>query len=87
MSGEDFENSKPDPAIFVHAAWLAQTPVTECIVIEDSANGVAAAKAAGDLLHWLRQPPLGRAAPDLADRVISSFSELSAPVIEAIEPG
>lgn len=47
VSGEDFERSKPDPAIFRHAAAVSETPITQCIVIEDAANGVAAAKAAG----------------------------------------
>ncbi|WP_236668705.1 HAD family hydrolase [Hymenobacter rubidus] len=86
VSGEDFVNSKPDPAIFLHAAMLAHTPVTECIVIEDSANGVAAAKAAG--IYCIGYASEHSAGQDLhlADRIIQHFSELTAPEIEAIEP-
>ena len=47
VSGEDFPNSKPHPAIFEYAASLSVAPKQDCIVIEDSTNGVLAAKAAG----------------------------------------
>lgn len=47
VSGEDFPKSKPDPAIFLHAASLSKNIKEECIVIEDSTNGVQAACAAG----------------------------------------
>lgn len=43
VSGEDFPKSKPDPAIFLHAASLADSSKEECIVIEDSTNGIEAA--------------------------------------------
>ena len=77
VSGEDFPKSKPHPAIFQHAAFLAQTPVENCIVIEDSTNGILAAKAAGiycigyDSFHSKMQDY------SKADKVISSFNELS----------
>jgi HAD superfamily hydrolase (TIGR01509 family) len=47
VSGEDFPKSKPHPAIFEHAASLSIAPKENCIVIEDSANGVKASRAAG----------------------------------------
>lgn len=47
VSGEDFPQSKPHPAIFEHAASLSTAPKENCIVIEDSTNGVKAANAAG----------------------------------------
>ncbi len=77
VSGEDFPKSKPHPAIFQKAAELAQTPVEHCIVIEDSTNGIMAAKAAGiycvgyDSFHSKMQDY------SLADKVISHFNELS----------
>ena len=84
VSGEDFAQSKPNPAIFLHAAALAETPVAECIVIEDSANGVAAAKAAG--IYCIGYASPHSAGQDLrrADRVIQHFSELSAVGIQSI---
>ncbi|MBL7886775.1 MAG: HAD family hydrolase [Flavobacterium sp.] len=77
VSGEDFPKSKPHPAIFQHAAHLAQTPVENCIVIEDSTNGILAAKAAGiycigyDSFHSKMQDY------SKADQVIRHFNELS----------
>ena len=47
VSGEDFPKSKPHPAIFEHAASLSIAPKENCIVIEDSTNGIHAAVAAG----------------------------------------
>ncbi|MBA5792497.1 MULTISPECIES: HAD family phosphatase [unclassified Flavobacterium] len=47
VSGEDFPKSKPDPSIFIHAASLSKNNKEECIIIEDSTNGVKAACAAG----------------------------------------
>ncbi|WP_297517437.1 HAD family phosphatase [Flavobacterium sp.] len=46
VSGEDFPQSKPHPAIFQEAVRLSQHQAHECIVIEDSTNGIAAAKGA-----------------------------------------
>ncbi len=77
VSGEDFPKSKPHPAIFQKAAELAKTQVDHCIVIEDSTNGIMAAKAAGiycvgyDSFHSKLQDY------SLADKVISHFNELS----------
>ena len=87
VSGEDFAQSKPNPAIFLHAAALAETPVAECIVIEDSANGVAAAKAAGIYCIGYASPHSAGQNLQLADRTIQHFSELNAPAIEAIIAG
>lgn len=84
VSGEDFAQSKPNPEIFLHAATLAETPVTECIVIEDSANGVAAAKTAGIYCIGYASPHSAGQDLRLADRVVQDFSELSAAQIAAI---
>jgi HAD superfamily hydrolase (TIGR01509 family) len=84
VSGEDFPKSKPHPAIFLKAAELAQTSVENCIVIEDSTNGILAAKAAGiycvgyDSFHSKLQDY------SLADKVISHFHELSFETIRNI---
>ena len=87
VSGEDFAESKPHPAIFLRAAELAATPVAECIVIEDAANGIAAAKAAGIYCIAYASPHSEGQNLGQADRVIRDFAELSAASIAAIEPG
>ena len=47
ISGADLKESKPNPEIFVKAAKLTGHSKEECIVIEDSTNGIVAAKSAG----------------------------------------
>jgi len=46
-SADSVENGKPDPAIFLYAAGQLGIDPGQCIVIEDSVNGVIAAKRAG----------------------------------------
>ncbi|MFW5896441.1 MAG: HAD family hydrolase [archaeon] len=47
VSGADVEDGKPAPDIFERAARQAGEDPSDCIAIEDSTNGAAAAKAAG----------------------------------------
>ena len=46
LSGADLKASKPHPEIFINAAKAAGVSPTECFVIEDSTNGIIAAKEA-----------------------------------------
>ena len=47
VTGLDVEKKKPDPEIFITAARRLGLSPSECLVVEDAVNGVAAAKAAG----------------------------------------
>ncbi|MFB6272689.1 MAG: HAD family hydrolase [Salinibacter sp.] len=47
VGGDEVETGKPDPAIFRLAAERLGFPAARCVVIEDSTNGVTAAKQAG----------------------------------------
>ena len=47
LSGADLKASKPHPEIFENAAKAAGVSPSECFVIEDSTNGIIAAKEAG----------------------------------------
>lgn len=47
VSGEMVTHSKPHPEIFLKAADLLGVSVNECLVIEDSVNGICAGKSAG----------------------------------------
>lgn len=46
ISGADLKESKPHPEIFELAAEMAGEPRENCMVIEDSTNGIKAANAA-----------------------------------------
>lgn len=85
VSGEDFPKSKPHPAIFEHAASLSIAPKENCIVIEDSTNGVKAAKAAG--IFCVGYNSIHSESQDLseADFVINHFNELGFDVVTNIE--
>ena len=47
LAREDVQNGKPDPEIYLLAARKLNVPPQDCIVIEDSPNGVRAGVAAG----------------------------------------
>ncbi|HCD9035711.1 HAD-IA family hydrolase, partial [Enterococcus faecium] len=46
ISGRDLPESKPNPTIFLKASEQLRIPVEECLVIEDSYNGIKAGKRA-----------------------------------------
>ena len=47
VTGSEVARKKPDPEIFLTAAKLIGLPAAACLVVEDAASGVQAAKAAG----------------------------------------
>lgn len=77
VSGEDFPKSKPDPAIFEHAASLSIASKENCIVIEDSTNGIKAAKAAGIFCVGYNSINSKLQDLSLADVVVNHFEELN----------
>ncbi len=84
VSGEDFPKSKPHPAIFEHAASLSVAPKENCIVIEDSTNGVKAAKAAGIFCVGYNSEHSKDQNLAEADVVINHFNELNAVVVSRL---
>lgn len=77
VSGEDFPKSKPHPAIFLHAASLSIHPKENCIVIEDSTNGVAAAKAADIYCVGYRSSNSKLQDLTKADLIVNHFNEIN----------
>jgi HAD superfamily hydrolase (TIGR01509 family) len=47
FSAEEVDHGKPAPDLFLHAASKMGVSTSRCVVIEDSPNGVTAARAAG----------------------------------------
>jgi HAD superfamily hydrolase (TIGR01509 family) len=81
VSGEDFPMSKPHPAIFLHAASLSIAPKENCIVIEDSTNGVKAAKAAGIFCVGYNSEHSKDQDLELADVIVNHFKELNFEIV------
>jgi HAD superfamily hydrolase (TIGR01509 family) len=73
VSGAELTNSKPNPAIFLEAAKLANSKPEKCLVIEDSENGVKAAKSAKMLCVGYKNPNSGDQNLNLADFIIADF--------------
>jgi len=77
VSGEDFPHSKPHPAIFEFAANLSVAAKENCIVIEDSTNGIRSAKAAGLFCVGYNSENSKLQDLSLADVVVQSLDDLS----------
>jgi HAD superfamily hydrolase (TIGR01509 family) len=73
VSGEEVSNSKPAPDIFLEAARRIGKEPRSCLVIEDSTNGIKAAKAAGMKVIGFRNSPSGGQDFSGADYIIDSF--------------
>ena len=76
ISGADLTESKPNPEIFEKAAVLGKTPKENCIVIEDSDNGVKAANDAGIFVVGFKNPMAEDQTLKNADFIINNFKRL-----------
>lgn len=76
LSGADLPKSKPDPAVYLLSAERLGIAPADCVVLEDAASGVAAAKAAGMYCVAYRNPNSGCQDLSKADRVIAHIGEL-----------
>lgn len=76
ISGADLKESKPHPEIFEKAAVLGDTHKENCIVIEDSDNGIQAANDAGIFVVGYHNPLAADQTLENADMVIKDFKTL-----------
>lgn len=76
LSGADLKQSKPHPEIFLKAAETSGFNASECMVIEDSTNGIKAAHAAGIYCIAYQSTHSKNQNYSLADKVIGSFDEI-----------
>lgn len=77
ISGADLKKSKPHPEIFILAAEIANEPKENCMVIEDSTNGILAANTAGIFcVAYKSEHSLGQNYEN-ANLVISDFEEIT----------
>jgi HAD superfamily hydrolase (TIGR01509 family) len=77
FSGADLKKSKPHPEIFTKAAEFTGFSRAECMVIEDSTNGIKAASAAGIFCTAFKSEHSTGQDYSLANFVISDFKEIS----------
>jgi len=84
VSGTQLTHSKPHPEIFLRAAKIADCKPEECVVIEDSENGVMAAKAAGMKCIGFKNPNSGNQNLNKADVIIKSFEEINMDFVRSL---
>ncbi|MGV4439757.1 HAD family hydrolase [Ornithobacterium rhinotracheale] len=77
ISGAELRESKPNPEIFLKAAEMANAKPEECVVIEDSTNGILAAKRAEIFTIGYKSAHSKNQDYSLADVVISNFDEVN----------
>ena len=76
LSGADLPNSKPDPAVYLLSAERLGVKPADCLVVEDAAAGVAAAKAAGMYCIAYRNPNSGQQDLSRADEIVHSIAAI-----------
>lgn len=76
LSGADLPKSKPDPAVYLRSAQQLAGAPEECVVLEDAASGVAAAKAAGMYCIAYHNPASGSQDLSRADCIVERLSEI-----------
>jgi beta-phosphoglucomutase family hydrolase len=81
VGGNNVKKGKPDPEIFLLAADKLGVSPKNCIVVEDSANGVRAAKAAGMKCVGFRNVNSGNQDISPADLIVDDLRKLDVEVI------
>ena len=76
ISGADLKESKPNPEIFIKAAKLSGFSKSECIVIEDSTNGIIAAKSAEIFCIGFNSPNSKNQNYNEADLITNDLNEI-----------
>jgi HAD superfamily hydrolase (TIGR01509 family) len=85
VSSEEVSRGKPDPAVYLEAARRLGVEADRCAAVEDSANGLRAAAAAGMrvLAFPNRHYPPQRDALALAAVVLESLDELTPQLVRS----
>lgn len=76
ISGSELPKSKPDPAIYRLSAEALGVEPRKCVVLEDTAAGVAAAKGAGMYCIGFRSPHSGVQDLSRADEIVDDLATI-----------
>ena len=77
LTAEDFERSKPDPDCYLKAAKRFGVKPSECVVFEDSFNGLKSGRAANMFVIGLATTNPADAIAPYADRVVDNYIGLT----------
>jgi HAD superfamily hydrolase (TIGR01509 family) len=76
LTSEDFERSKPDPDCYLKAAARLGASTDECIVFEDSFNGLRSGRAANMKVVGLATTNSAEAISELSDVQITNYRDM-----------
>ncbi len=76
-TGDRVRHTKPDPAVYLLALAELGVDAAEAIAVEDSANGIAAAKAAGLVCVAIPNPMTAGLDLSRADLVLDSLADMT----------
>jgi HAD superfamily hydrolase (TIGR01509 family) len=76
LTSEDFDRSKPDPDCYLKAAARLGASTDECIVFEDSFNGLRSGRAANMVVVGLATTNPVDAIRELSDIQISDYQDI-----------
>ena len=76
LTSEDFERSKPDPDCYLKAAERFGLGPEDCVVFEDSFNGLKSGRAAGMRVVGLATTNPAEAIRPLCDEVIEDYIKI-----------
>ena len=82
VSASEVEHSKPAPDLYLAAAEKLGIPATECLAVEDTGAGIAAAKAAGMFAVQVRASSTALPPLEQADLVIDDYSEFDLSLLD-----
>ena len=77
LTSEDFDRSKPDPDCYLKAAQKLVAQNDECIVFEDSFNGLRAGKAAGMVVVGMATTNSAEAIAPFSDYQATDYEHLA----------
>ena len=77
LTSEDFERSKPDPDCYLKAAERLGVSKDDCVVFEDSYNGLKSGRAAGMYVVGLATTNSAEAIAPICDKVINDYTLLN----------
>ncbi len=77
LTAEDFERSKPDPDCYLKGAQRFAAQIDDCIVFEDSFNGLKSGRSAGMFVVGLATTNAAEAISPYADVVVPDFQGMT----------
>ena len=84
LTSEDFEQSKPHPDCYLRAAQRLGAQINECIVFEDSFNGLRSGRAAEMKVVGLATTNPVEAIAPLSDLQVSDYTSLTYETLSAL---